>query len=305
MLRSIPRVALSISLALLTVALAASPAAAQVPLRWKFNAGDKLQYTLTQKVTNVGTTNGMDITTTTDVIMDLYWDVKAVDASGTADMTQTIDRIRFKMTAPLTEVDFDSQAPAKPDQVVTAALTSLLGGIVKAPFSLKVTPQGEAKDFKAPEQVTKLFKNSAVAGNLGPLFAPQGLEQMLTEALVPFPAEAVAKGHTWQRKLESKTQTIENSYTAAGVEVLDGKTLEKIEIKTKLSLPAGSKVTLKDQKADGAILFDPAAGRIVSSAVDQSATMEILVGDAKTTSKVSSNSVFKLVSEKPATKAAE
>src|SRR5947207_1682219 len=102
MVFDVRRVARFLTLAAAVVLLAVpSTAQAQTTLRWKFAKGDKLKYTLAQKVTTVGSTAGMEITTTSDVIMDIRWEVKAVDASGAADMTQTIDRVRFKMTAPL------------------------------------------------------------------------------------------------------------------------------------------------------------------------------------------------------------
>ena len=286
---------LALALAAIVFALSATPAHAQTNLRWKFAAGDKLQYTLAQKITSVGITAGMEITTTSDVTMDLHWDIKSVDANGVADMTQTIDRVRFKMNAPLTAIEFESQAQAKPEEVVSSALTSLMGGLVKVPFSLKVTPQGEPKDFVVPEKVLKQIKSSPVAANLGPLFTAQGLEQLLTEVLIPFPAEPVAKGHRWERKLESKTQTIETQYTYIGPEAREGRELEMVTYTTKLTLPAAARVVIKTQKAEGKLAFDLAAGRIVDSSVEQSAEMEILVGDMKTTRKVSSSSSVKLV----------
>ena len=78
-----------------------STSLADEPLRWKFTAGEKLDYQMTQDMNmsiNAGPSG--ELVTTAGQTMSITWNVKGVDEKGVALIEQTIDRIQIKMTAP-------------------------------------------------------------------------------------------------------------------------------------------------------------------------------------------------------------
>lgn len=94
------------SLAVLFVAVGSS-AFAQAPLRFKWAAGDKLAFAVVQETT-VSETAPLQpggkpeaLTTTTKLTLGKRWDVTAVDAAGTADMSLTITAMKQEITKPV------------------------------------------------------------------------------------------------------------------------------------------------------------------------------------------------------------
>jgi hypothetical protein len=80
----------------LTVTVFLQAPSADTTLRWKFNAGQKWDYVLTQKMAmkmDFGGKPGKILTQSTD----MSWEVKGVDTDGTANIVQTIRRIRYQM----------------------------------------------------------------------------------------------------------------------------------------------------------------------------------------------------------------
>src|SRR5688572_29896240 len=70
----------------------AEPASAQTQLRWKFSDGQKRHYSITQDMEISANVGGRKIDTTMVQVIDMTWNVKKVDANGTARMEQSIDR---------------------------------------------------------------------------------------------------------------------------------------------------------------------------------------------------------------------
>ena len=81
------------------LAFGSTAAQAQTNLAWKFKKDDSLKYTTEMTQKNVANVMGMEIETTMTQSQEMHWTVKNV-TSGSAEIAQTIDRIKMKMEAP-------------------------------------------------------------------------------------------------------------------------------------------------------------------------------------------------------------
>ena len=94
------RVSVTCLVAVIVFSSAATARAADTTLRWKFAAGQKRAFVLSQKVAMAAEVQGRKIETSFTQTTEMSWQIKGVDKNGTADMVQTIDRIKFEMMAP-------------------------------------------------------------------------------------------------------------------------------------------------------------------------------------------------------------
>ena len=92
-------VSVSCLAAVVAFSSAATASAAETTLRWKFATGQKRAFVLTQKVVMAAEVQGRKVDTSFTQTTEMSWQIKGVANDGTADMVQTIDRIKFQMMA--------------------------------------------------------------------------------------------------------------------------------------------------------------------------------------------------------------
>src|SRR5947209_3923780 len=111
MVRSRGRITILRSLLVLAVVgLCRGEVAAQSVLRWKFQQGEKLHCTRTQNKT-IQTTAGDALVKESIIrVTEMTLLVSQVDEDGTAHLTESIDRIRYKKTSPSGNVSYDSDS---------------------------------------------------------------------------------------------------------------------------------------------------------------------------------------------------
>jgi len=273
--------------ALAAIAATTSVARAQEPLRWKFKVGDKLDYDTAQnmEINVTGTPQG-DIKMTTDQQMDLKWEVVEVNDQGEAKVQQKVDRIQMKMSAPMGQgFEYDSQAKEPP--VGSAAMAaSMFQPMTKGTFEFTITPRGEVKDVKVPEEVLAVIKNTPQAAQMGDLATPEGIQKMMMQEMMVLPEKAPAAGETWSTKTEVAIpvvgkQTVETTYTFTGMKEVEGKQYAAIQAQRKMNFAKTEnqqmQLNMKDQSSDGEVLFNVSEGRLGTSTLNQNITMEAMV----------------------------
>jgi hypothetical protein len=266
-------------LAVVVLSAVVPASGADTTLRWKFAAGQKLNYNLNQKMAMKMDVAGKKVETTFTQNTDLTWEVKGVDKDGNADMVQTIDRIRFELAAPGSNVLLDTanaqDAPGTPE-----VMSKVFRSMANCPFSMKVTPRGEFRDFSIPPKLVEAFKS---AGPGGAMFAnEESLKNLCGQSVLVFPEAAVAQGKSWKgaRKLPMPfgTMGLDMNYT------LDGATGPiqnigidvKVDIEPKEGSPVDVKVTSQEMK--GHYFFDNSAGVLKSTDVAQKLSLALTVG---------------------------
>ncbi len=141
---------------LLAVALCATPAVAQQPLRFKWQQGQALTYGVQQTTTVVettleeGTSKPVTGATVTKLALTRRWEVTAVDAAGAATLEMSISAFRQQINRPgapdkdgkptIDSTVLDSATPEGQQQ--TAAFLN------KPIVTIKLDPQGRLLDAK-------------------------------------------------------------------------------------------------------------------------------------------------------------
>jgi Family of unknown function (DUF6263) len=265
-------------LASLVVTMGASPSRADTTLRWKFSAGQKRSYVLIQKTATKMEVMGKPVETSSTQTVDITWNVKGVDKDGNADMTQTIDRVRFEMTGPTGKVNLDT-AKAEDAPAVLGSLANLFKAMTGSPFTMKFTARGQLRDVVVPAKIVDAFKN---AGPAGAMFGDEEtLKKMTSQSIVPFPEAAIAQGKSWNElkkmPMPFGTMVMDTTYTleaAAGpVETIG------VDVKLKIEPKAGSPldITVKSQQVKGHYRFDNAVGYLKASELVQKLSMAVTV----------------------------
>jgi hypothetical protein len=257
----------------------ASARGADTTLRWKFAKGQKLGYVLTQKTDMTMDVAGKKVETTFTQTTDMTWEVKGVDKDGSADMAQTIDRVRFESTAPGGGNLHVDTADAEDAQGTPEAMSNLFRAMAGSPFTMKVTPRGELRDVKVPAKIVDAFKD---AGPAGAMFgSEESLKNLCGNSLVPFPEAAIAPGKSWKgdRKMPMPfgTMVMNMTYTLEGAAgPIENIGIDvNVEIEPKEGSPIEIKLTSQDMK--GHYRFDNSTGILKSTAVVQKMKMTVTV----------------------------
>jgi hypothetical protein len=278
---------LALSLAVLAATLCpAGSQAAERTLRWKFKAGDSLGCVIDQQMVQTLKIANEDVKITISQLIDLRWDVKDVSSDGVASMTQTIDKIRMKVETPQgVAIDYDTSSGKDPEGQA-AMLTPMFKALVKQPMTYNMSSSGVITDLQLPKEMIDGFKKVPGIERMGGMFSEDGMKQMISQGALTLPAESIDVGKTWQNEAvvdqgplgKMKSTTV---YKYAGVEMHDGKEMDKIESTVTLEYPdadkAEAKVELTEQEGKGTIYFDNSIGRVSDSTAKSKMKMTVTV----------------------------
>jgi Family of unknown function (DUF6263) len=291
----------------LVVLAAGGPSAGAATLRWKFKAGENLHYAMEQKTVTTVNLNGQEVKTTLTQMIDMIWSVKSVDDQGTADVTQTFDRLRTKIESAFGAFEYDSKAEKEPEGPIAAGTVPLLKALVGAQFSFKMSPQGELSDVRVPEGVAKALREAgagaAGGAGAGP-FSEEGLKSMIVQSSLALPKEDLTKGRTWTRTTKAPTPPIgtmvlDKTYSYEGPDEQAGGHVERIGLVTKVVLEpaADSKLALKikSQEGKGSFDFDNDAGRVIRSHVTESMEMVMNISNTDVNQNIDTTTDMKLI----------
>lgn len=239
-------------------------------LRYKFTAGHTERYAITQKMVQSVTTPQASVKITLTQTMDTRQKTVAVDADGTASVTQTVERVRMDMDLPQgRKVHYDSTAKEPPEGIAKAYATGV-GGLVNRPIQIKLTPRGETRNIELPAEALAELKKAA--GPAADAVGPENVTPLTNLAV--FPEEPVAVGDTWKHQATMTNPVfgklvIHTTYRYEGQESRQGRTLDKITSNVSLQVverKAGlAPLDIKTQDGQGTIFFDTTSGRIVES----------------------------------------
>lgn len=303
---------------------------AEEPLRWKFEVGQKFNYSMKQNMSMVAMGGPVgQMTTTMSQDMDMTWDVQGVnDDKSEAIIKQKFERVKMTMKTPVGEFTYDSQSDVAPTGL-GAMIAPMYKAMTNGEFEITMTARGEVKDVKIPEEVIAALKASPGAAAMGDIASAEGFKKMISQGALVLPEAAPKKGDTWSSKVEMKNpavgkQTVETTYTYDGTEDVDGATYAVIKPQLKMEFdnapaaegqpkPATPQISMKiaDQSSDGKILFNVAKGRLYSTTLQQKVTIDATIGGQTMQQKIDQNIVVNVTpagekkSEETAEKPAE
>ncbi|MEX0819273.1 MAG: DUF6263 family protein [Pirellulaceae bacterium] len=266
---------------LLLLASLCHVASAETLLRWKFVEGAQWQVAVDQhtetKTTGAGKPTGIDIT----MQMRMTWTIDSVDSNGTAQITQRFDRFAVTMKSGAAEpIAYASDSKTKPTGSA-AGIAAAVEPVLGVDFTVTMTDRGAIGDVQLSQAAREAFA-SVESPALQQLFSTEGISQLLRQAAVELPEQAVAEGSRWtaQFATPSPLGTLKQSrdYTVAAQEEVDGKSLERIVLAGDLVIEGG-KPTAKDvklvgQELVGTMYFDAEAGHLTRFQTTQKLTIE-------------------------------
>jgi hypothetical protein len=292
-----------VSVLALGIFFASAVARAETVLRYQFKQGETLPYTMEQKMKMDMKVGGKDVAMDMTQTIDMSWHIQSVDKEGKAKMVQKFDRLRFSMNGPMVKVEYDSKDGKQPEGQIGKVLGPIMEALAGAEFSLTMDARGQISEVKMPEKVSEALKKIPGGGlGGGDLFSEDGIKHMIGEAGLILPEEAATKGKSWNKEVALKMpfgkMKVDNTSTYEGHTTRDGKQVEQIALKPKMTMEAdgnaGLSAKLKSQDAKGTAYFDNKAGRLVESKMNQTLEMEFSVGGQTINQKVEGTMTVKL-----------
>lgn len=241
--------------------------------RWKFTAGEELAYEFQQQSQTETKGAGKPSSAIVKMSMQVSWKVEKVDEQGGATITQTIKRLSATLQVDkLDAISYDSATPSAasgPAREIADAVKSIVG----APFTVQLNARGEVSSVEPSDGLRDALEKAKA----NPIFSADGLLRVIRQASFVVPEQAVAADASWETISEAPSplgQLEQTSrYTYAGPAEREGKTCEKVDVDTKLTLrksnDAGAPVVIKESEQRGTLWFDAAAGRLAASEVKQ------------------------------------
>lgn len=272
--------------ALLFCVLSTVTSHADEPLRWKFKAGDKFDYTMAQDMNmNMDAGPAGKLATTAQQNMEMNWAIQTVNPDGSAVIKQSIDRIRVKMTAPGGQ-GFDYDSDSKEPAVGMAAMVApTFEAMTAGSFEFTMSPRGDVSDVKVSPELLEAVKNAP--GNQGSTDekAAEQFKQMVSQVAFVLPEKAPTAGEQWTTKIAlnnpaAGNQSVETTYKFVGTREVDGTTFAVIEPSMKMELAGNPamEMKMKEQKTEGEVLFNVEDGRLHSMKINQDITLDIVAG---------------------------
>lgn len=238
-----------------------------IELRYRFVEGQRMDYIMSMETDN----DIINLGQKTKNNMDFYFHVTvdAVEADGSAVITQINDRFKLKVKGPGGTITYDSADGEESDHPQWQGLRQVYLPMQYAQCTYRVAPSGVVSDVKpTAELAERLEKDPSMAG----ILSQNQLEQNAFALFHPMPAEAVAPGATWNYprnvamgplKLEFVfTKTFRATAEQEGRQVVD---ITETVVSKKIGegTPAFD-YTLDDEKTFGQEYFDPQLGWLVS-----------------------------------------
>ncbi len=284
----------------------AATAAAQTTLRYQFKEGDKLTYTIDQKMKMTMNVLGNNVDINMNQISDMTWSIKSVDSKGNAQIAIKFGRNKMTMDGPTGKVQVDSESTEEPDDPVGQVLYKVIKGLAGLEVTGTISPTGEYSDIKVPEKAVKELQNLPAGEMFGDMFSSDGIKRMMSQSGLVMPKEPVEKGKSWKNKTENKMpfgkMTAEIDYTYAGAIDKDGRTLQKITLKPKATIEpnpnAQFTMKLKALEGSGTALFDNAAGRLLEVTNQQTMDMEIEIMGMTINQRIAQTTTMRLADKK-------
>ncbi len=290
-----PRTALVLAAAAMLSLASVGIATAGEKLAWKFKPGEEVQFATLQKMEIAVDAGGIEIVFEVDQALDLTWKVVSVADDGSATLTQSIDRLQFRMNSGFTgEFVYDSRSGEEGEGMIWERMGSILSGLTSGTTEVTITPTGEVKDVVLSDELSEAFEAAKEGEGAGGFFALLGIgmdaetvKLSIADSVITLPAEALDDGGTWSNTTELEMgpakQMTEKTYTFNGSEDRDGKKLAKIEIASEITLEideeneADVELEVTEQESTGTVYFDIESGKTVESSLR---TVLVLEGES-------------------------
>lgn len=261
----------------------ADEARAEKKLRWKFTPGQKLALELGQRLETDTSFSNKPVKLVVDVTLRMTWLVDSVEDDGSAQITQSIDSVVMKMSAPPAAiVEFDSTS-SKKNTGDAKEIAALVAPFLGAKFMTRFSNRGEVLNVTLPDETTAIFAAADPSSGQS-FFSKERIRQMLRLSAAVMPDQEIKSGAKWEEvaQVDSPLGKLKQvtTYTYDGEEDREGVALDKIQLAGQLELPPSTSaggITLKEQSLSGVVYFNNNLGRVSETQVLQKLKTETKV----------------------------
>ena len=158
-------------------------AVAAEQLRWKFNVGEKLDYTMVQEMNMAASGAALgaaEQTTTMRQEMDMTWDVQGVNNEGEAVIKQKFDRSQNENDGPNGGFEYDSKSEAAPTGLGGIDRADVQGDDAERIRNHHDGPR-RSQGREVPEEVLTALKSSPGAAQMGDIATAEGFKKMISQ----------------------------------------------------------------------------------------------------------------------------
>ena len=238
-----------------------------IQLRYRFVEGQRMDYIMRNEMDN----DIVNLNQKTKMNLDFYFHVTvdAVEADGSAVITQINDRFKLKVKGPGGTILYDSADGEESDHPQWQGLRQVFLPMQYAQCTFRVTPSGVVSDVQpTAELAARLEKDPSMAAVL----TQQQLEQNAFALFHPMPEGAVESGATWNypRYLEIANFKLEFNFTKTFKGTADHEGRQVVDITETVVTKKTGEVTpafdynVDDELTSGQEYFDPNLGWLVS-----------------------------------------
>ena len=259
---------------LVLAALCLAPlAASAADVRWDFEKGDSHTYRFVQNAKAAITQFGQTSESTTDLDVTQKWDVKEVNADGSAVVNRTVGRIVIKTAGGgQPAVSYDSAAADAVDPASLPAQLRVLASLAGQTFPSVIAADGTVKSVTIPDAV----KRAAAAQGAGGAMGEEQVKLLFTDRGYTLPPEGTAVGESWTSEatlpltfgavVDNRTMTLKSA--DGGTAVIDlASELAAAEGET------GGPMSVESGTQTGTVTFDTKNGRLGSADTKQTITL--------------------------------
>lgn len=249
-------------------------------LRYRWTKGQSLRYRTVQEsnIAMSGIPGAGDMTITTTMTEVHLITASDVAADGTATLSVKFESMKLDVGTPMGNMSVDSAASGTPDPMLADA-QKMLQAVIGESVTMVMSPTGAIKSVDGMARLSAKLKaamptGSPVAQSLDAMMTDDSFKGTMGQSFANLPDKVVKPGETWQTTLTVPNplgaMTSANTFTAKGVESVDGKDVTRIGVAQKVSVaPGGSigpmSVTVSDGTGDGDLLVDHRLGQVVRS----------------------------------------
>lgn len=214
----------------------AHAASDKVELRFRFEEGKSYKLLVTVEQNIVMWIEGEEQEINQTIGIGETFNVKKVDADGTATIEVTFGSMSMKMDGPTGQFDYDSEDPPEEIPLPARGFAAMVG----QGFTMKMTPDGQVKELSGVGEMLEKIVESLELSE-GPMkdmivegiknhFGDKALKEMMEQMLGGFPGKPVGIGDSWSQELTLTMgfpMTIENTCTL--IDRKDGVATIKVE----------------------------------------------------------------------------
>ena len=272
-------------------AIVAAPLLAQeLALKYTWPKGEELRYTFTTESTVAmsGLPGVGDMTVGNTIVQVHQMTGDSVAADGVATVRMRIEAIKMTSSTPMGSVNYDSAAPATATDSTAAMLASVYGPMIGANLTATMAPNGVVRTL---EGMAKLKETAQAVQQATAGLGLGGADLLSDEAMKStyrnfgsLPDKPVKPGDTWKSEVTIPNplgaQTVSSTFTAKGVEKLDGRDVVRIGVVEVIkTAPGGTmgpmSVQVGDGTSQGDVLFNAKLGRLERCTIDTAIPMSM------------------------------